>query len=520
MTFPYSCITRRYAAGISALLFTVPLTMTAAAVHAATDQTETSKTSLTFRDNVVHQRVVEKRGDVAIVEDDMIVGHASDYFGANRTVRGLGNTIYGRTWPNGVVPYQMSNDLTQANRAKVAAAIEHWNANSTILLVERNDDNSTDYPHYLYFINAAQCASWVGFQGTGSQDVYVGDTCTTGSMIHEIGHGLGLLHEHTRPDRDAFVTIHWGNVIAGKEHNFDVLSDGAVPLGDYDYGSIMHYGTHFFSNNNAATISANFPTSATIGQRTSTSAGDREAIATLYEAELSLTADSSQSQLTANEPIELNLTITNNSGNGANTLAVTLPATPGMGLVQADSVDWNCSQATTGAQIDCALDVMQAGDSSNLSITVSTDGEAGEKTLVPQLSSRTQDSDTDNNAESVTVTILNADGTTDSGSSVQPQTPDEPDGNTGPDNTFVDNGTDTAGLGQTEVAENNSGGSQSSTDTESAEVVQVVATGNSPAPVPQIAAANAEASGGAAGMGSSLLALIALTAMRRRQFMK
>ena len=57
-------------------------------------------------------------------------------------------------------------------------------------------------------------------------------------------HSAGVYHEHTRPDRDNFVTIQEGNIQQGTEENFrrGTTSEQNTRGIPYDYLSVMHYG--------------------------------------------------------------------------------------------------------------------------------------------------------------------------------------------------------------------------------------------------------------------------------------
>ena len=64
-----------------------------------------------------------------------------------------------------------------------------------------------------------------------------------GVVAHEIGHALGFIHEHQRPDRDEYVTINYDNIEPGESYYFQRRYwNGYLTTGvPYDYSSIMHY---------------------------------------------------------------------------------------------------------------------------------------------------------------------------------------------------------------------------------------------------------------------------------------
>src|SRR6185369_3436537 len=131
-------------------------------------------------------------------------------------------------WPNRLVPYDIDATVFpvgSAARQQVLLAINAWNTASIIKLVAAT---ATD-PNRVRITAGPACGSPVGMQG-GIQLVTCVPNAAAGNIIHEIGHALGLLHEHQRPDRDSMVTVTTTNVQPARIGNFTIRTSDC-PVG-------------------------------------------------------------------------------------------------------------------------------------------------------------------------------------------------------------------------------------------------------------------------------------------------
>lgn len=234
-----------------------------------------------FRGAVVPYEV---RDGMAVFEGDILLGPAelvepvsSKTGSGQRESMGITGSFY--RWTAGVVPYEI--DPTLPNQYRITDAIAHWNIKlaGTITLRPRNGE--AYYIRYVNTSSSGSCSSYIGNNHMAAQPITIGNACSTGNVIHETGHAVGLFHEHTREDRNSFVKILTANIDPTLAYNFDQAISTSDDLGVYDYGSIMHYPANAFSINGLNTIET-IPAGIPIGQRSGLSAGDIAGVRLMY----------------------------------------------------------------------------------------------------------------------------------------------------------------------------------------------------------------------------------------------
>lgn len=219
----------------------------------------------------------------------------SSHIAKSRRKRTIGLYSYA-PWLTNDIPYTLSPNLNRNDRLTIAKAMEQIEQGTCVKFVPRGFS-----PYYVHIARECQCGSRsCAFNGAYA-NVGPGPlpglpsrlrilTCLSpndgdavGIVTHELLHNMGLLHTHTRADRDEYVRVNYLNVLPDKwiDYAWNPLQ---FPLGtEYDCDSIMHYRDTSFNIGNTKTLEAVNPSRCRLRTRSSTpTRADKRLINTLY----------------------------------------------------------------------------------------------------------------------------------------------------------------------------------------------------------------------------------------------
>ncbi|SKA36123.1 Astacin (Peptidase family M12A) [Chitinophaga eiseniae] len=134
-------------------------------------------------------------------------------------------------WAYRTIPFTFENGYPY--QQEVIAAMNQWETAAGVTFVQR-----TDEPNYLYIQQAATTdESSIGMKG-GKQVVGISQHDLA---LHELGHVIGLAHEHSRSDRDDHIDMQWQYIDGGQSNTQFVKDRFSNNLTAYDRLSVMHY---------------------------------------------------------------------------------------------------------------------------------------------------------------------------------------------------------------------------------------------------------------------------------------
>ncbi|MCF2502078.1 M12 family metallopeptidase [Dyadobacter sp. CY107] len=185
-------------------------------------------------------------GDILLTKADLMPVDTTNE-GNNARIKGAGLANKNQRWQDWTIPYEIGSNL---DNSRISKAIQHWEAKTPLRFVPRKDQ--TDYIHFVKSNDGNY--SPVGRQG-GRQEIQLKEDNQVAVIIHEIGHAVGLYHEHSRRDRDNYINILWDNIWPNRREYFNRWPIGqGFDYGSFDYQSVMMYPTNAFSQNGQLTI--------------------------------------------------------------------------------------------------------------------------------------------------------------------------------------------------------------------------------------------------------------------------
>jgi hypothetical protein len=161
-------------------------------------------------------------------------------------------------WEDGILPFEFDFEITDAQQEMFFDACLQWERVSGV--------RCKLGPYKGRVVTVTNTEGWgcYALWGMGSHWVFLKRKMNLQSscwnkktIMHELGHTMGLIHEHQRMDRNQYVEVISENLDSGFLWLNEIVNfnrQSSEPHTEYDFLSIMHYHRQSFSKNGGDTI--------------------------------------------------------------------------------------------------------------------------------------------------------------------------------------------------------------------------------------------------------------------------
>lgn len=148
-----------------------------------------------------------------------------------------------QSWDSLQIPYFIQPDVAHPERIREAIELLQQQTPIQFVTYDRQADA------IVFEKGKEHCLSLLGKMG-GLQPIRLSEGCSTQAVLHEILHALGMIHEHSRPDRDQYVDVVWSHIQEKFHSQFRIMPDSfseSTRNTPFDFKSVMLYSPTAFA---------------------------------------------------------------------------------------------------------------------------------------------------------------------------------------------------------------------------------------------------------------------------------